>query len=278
MNFNLYLLLISLVLTTSCQSNQVALKTRPKAVLSGKVNSEARNIRVYEQEVPLEENGSFKIAMDFDYSTLINVEAGGKTREVFVQPGKEVILTIEKDSIQFTGAFIAENKHLQMEAELNEELGAYLESNWYTLHKKEEHEYIGIMDSLRNIFFTKLDQQAFTPEFIEVNTASINYAFDRIIMRYPMFHFYFTGNRVSLSEEAQNNLKSDIDEPNYRYLESYKKYVNTWFDKTLEDEMQQPLDTSTYEGVQKLNLALDLISKTFESPALREFWSFQFIK
>ncbi|MEM6380062.1 MAG: alpha/beta hydrolase, partial [Bacteroidota bacterium] len=134
------------------------------------------------------------------------------------------------------------------------------------------------MDSLKGIFISAMETEKLDADFKDLNTASLNYSFDRMLLRYPRNHSNFTGNKTQLSEEAFQGMVSEVDQLKYKELDYYKRFTRTWLDQQIERALVNPDTTNTFLGAVKTNKALELIDNTFKHSELVEYWSFEMIK
>lgn len=250
----------------------------PVATIQGHVQSNQKNIQIAGKNIELDEKGDFLFEMELEYSTIISLRAGRESYELFIAPEKTLELRLEKGKMLFIGELATENNYLLEEKELSNQIDAFFNKNWYALCRKEEAAYVRIIDSIENVLLSGLKTKALNPVFREVNAAAIGYSFDRLLLRYPQYHFNYTGNRITLSAGTLNKINSDPDRPQYRYLESYQKYVKTWMEKEVEEAVSQQKALDFYRDKVVLDKALALIKKEFNSSYLKDYWSFEYIK
>lgn len=222
-------------------------------------------------------NGNFLFEQAHDVSTIYTLYVGETAYEIFTQPGKEVVLHIKPDTVTFSGESLQENHHLLSDKFLNEGISTYLNGNWYQLHRLEETAYLHKIDSLKGLYLDNMPDKELNQEFVAINTASIHYAFDRLLLRYPTLHYYFTGEKNPISKKAAAQIVSRHDAPAFLPLESYQKFVKTWLDKQLE-ENEEVEDRALYLGKAQLTQILSIIDREFNSKKLKDFWSYEYIK
>ena len=272
--FTILLLLFTLI---SCQPPTTG-------IIIGKVEGKIDRITLDQTPISVNEEGLFTIEQSLDFSTILRLRVDDQDYEVFIQPGETVNMTLTGESISYQGDLVNENKHLLTDKQLNDELGAYLNANWYTLHSKPIGSFIHIMDSIKDLYLSSMKQVAtdqtlkVSPDFVTVNKASIGYSLDRMILRYPEWHLRFTGEQLSLPPAVTAELESKLDAPAFLSLDTYQKYVRTWLNLKAKARLSESIDTSMYEGRQQLDAKLDIIAKQFTTTALKDFWSFEAIQ
>lgn len=250
------------------------------ATIAGFVEGAPPTIREANTTIPVSADGSFRLERILDNSTILNLEIAGEIYEVFLEPGKIVELRIKDNRVQFSGPLTAENEHLLLDKELGVEIGQYFQANWVQLHAQSLVAYRRTIDSLKGRYLTNLEKASagLSRTFVEVNTASIEFGFDRLILRYPQMHQRFTGEKVVLSPELLSEFVTRLNQPRFRTLESYQRFVRAYFNYMLAGSLASLNDTTVYHGQAQLRLALDLVSKTFSDSTLRESWLFEYIK
>ena len=272
--FTTILLLITFI---SCQPPTTG-------TILGKVEGKIERITLDQNPISVNKEGLFTFKQDLDFSTILRLNVDGQDYEIFIQPGKTVNMTVTKESIVYQGDLVNENKHLLTDKQLNDELGEYLNANWYPLHSKQMGSFIHIMDSIKGLYLNSMKQvetdlnNELSPDFRMVNEASVGYSLDRMILRYPEWHLRFTGEQLSLSPAVMAKLESKLDAPSFLALDTYQKYVRTWLNLKAKTQISESVDTSIYEGRQQLDAKLNIIAKHFTTAALRDFWSFEAIR
>ena len=273
--------LLLLLLYTSCQQQEQQEQT---GTITIQVTSEINRITLGDEEINSTGAPPFLVEQELEFSTILRLNVDGNNYEVFIQPGKTVQLSIAKDSISFSGDLVLENQHLLSDKKTNDQIEKFLGDNWYPLHTKTESEFFPIVDSLRNIYLSTLEQfqvesgTSITADFIRVNRASIAYSFNRLLLRYPEWHYRFTGKKVATSPQIMAEVEITLDRPEFLGLDAYQKCARTWFDLQLDAQMESSQDSSVYLGQARLQTALGFIVEQFASPELRDYWSFQYIQ
>ncbi|MEL7123383.1 MAG: alpha/beta hydrolase, partial [Bacteroidota bacterium] len=282
------LFLFLLFITTACQENQEStpLETQvlaKKSFLKGTLeDGNIKSISYDEEAININEDGTFSFETELKYATLGYLTVNGDQNEVFLSPGKTTSLSITKDGLQFSGDLETENGQLMSDKKINAKLGSYLENNWYSIHTKPEEEFLTIIDSVKGLFLSSMEktnaEHGLSEEFMATNQASLNYSFDRMILRYPEWYKRFTGQDIQLSEQALSSIQSKTDAPQFQSLDSYEKYVRTYWDKEIQKRFAQQKDTSIYFGKQKTDIALQMINEQFKNKEAIDYWTFEFIK
>ncbi|MCH2081518.1 MAG: alpha/beta hydrolase [Saprospiraceae bacterium] len=243
-----------------------------------KINSSTA-VEINDKALKRTEEGIYVFNEQFSFPTILTLKTQDQEWEIFWDSNKNLDIKILEDSLAFQGSLIAENQHLLSEKKLNDDVSAYLNQNWYSLHIKNEVDYTGVLDSLKSAYFNRMDSSTtVSTEFKKINEASINFAFGRMLLRYPRFHRNFTGNSVALSPNATQSAQENIDDPTYCYLKSYQRYTKTWLDSEIRKAFSENQDTSVYRGLIKTQTALELIPNLFKNQKVIDYWSFEYIK
>ena len=275
-----YLLLIVLLFSFTLSYSQ----NSPKSLIIGQIEGKPKSITLGKEPVEIEQDGSFSKEYQLEFSNILRFNVNGNDYEIYLQPGKTVQVSISDETITFQGDLINENQHLLADKKINDEVIKYLSKNWYTLHRGAESQFIHKIDSIREVFLTHLkDAQMkgnnkLSEDFSKLNKASIHYSFDRIILRYPEQHRRFTGNQISLSQDAIAKINSPINAPEYLLLESYQKYFRAYLGLKIKEKLANQKNYAIYQGQLQTQTALGYISNLIDDAHLRDFWSFEYIK
>ncbi|NRB53035.1 MAG: alpha/beta hydrolase [Saprospiraceae bacterium] len=270
------LLLLSLIFT-SCQ--QQALQEQI-STLTIHAARPINRIALGDQEINMNEAPPFILAQKLEFSTILRLNIDEEDYELFLEPGKGLEITIGEDSISFQGDLSQENNYLLSEKGISTEVEKYLSDNWYRIHSQSETAFFQVIDSVKGVYLSNMARstQTISQAFIKVNNASIDYSFDRILLRYPEWHERFTGSKVAPNEALMKRVEAAVDRPEFLTLDTYQKCLRTWFTIKINKQMEVQQDSSTYLGKIQLETTLDFITQQFKSTALRDYWSFQFIK
>jgi len=261
--------LLFVVLMTGCQPNE-------QAIISGKLSSDIKEVLIGKQVVAVE-SGGFHYSIEIESGTILTLKVLEDAYEVYIEPGKTIQLDIKPETISFDGDLISENNHLLSDKEVVEQMNPFLRNNWYSIHTKGESKFIAIIDSLKEQLLNSMDESTLSKEFIDINSASVNYGFDRLTLRYPGNYNYFKGAEISLSKEVLEAFEVRLDIPEHRHLDSYQKFAKTLLDQKISEATYKE-DTTTYWGAVRLNTSLKIIEDVFQSTVLRDRWSFEYIK
>ncbi len=236
-------------------------------------------IQINNQHLKKDDKGAYNYIVDLDSPEILTLKESNNEWEIYLEPQKNLEITINKNDLVFDGDLIAENKHLLKEKKQSDAIASYLNKNWYLLHKNNLTVFQSKIDSLKTIFNTGMDtNKLLSIQFKTLNKASVDFAFDRLLLRYPRFHKNFTGKEVRISKNILNGFKNTLDTPAYAHLTSYKKFTKTYLDQKIQEQFLANNDHSSYKGLIKTNTALAIIQKTFTNKELQEFWSLEYIK
>lgn len=273
--------LLLILLFTSCQTEE---QQEQASTLTIHATREINRIMLGEEEVNINEAPPYIFERELEFSTILRLNVDEEDYEVFLAPGAATGLTISQDSISFQGDLSQENNYLLSERRINEEVEKYLSDNWYSMHSKAETDFFQVIDSIKGLYLSSMAEaqkdpgQPISPAFVKVNSASVEYSFNRLLLRYPEWHFRFTGKSVPPNPALMEKIETWIDRPEFLSLDTYQKCITTWFGLQIGEKMEALQDSSTYLGKMELQTRLDFIAEQFKSPALRDYWSFKFIQ
>ncbi|MEO0337889.1 MAG: hypothetical protein AAF242_01620, partial [Bacteroidota bacterium] len=223
--------------------------------------------------------GYYSFSQATQFPTILSLGYNGQEYEIYAEPGKIVTIDIQEEILVFQGDLMEENKHLLEEKTMSEEINIYLGQYWSRLHKMKLISFEIQVDSLKGLYLDYMEKNPnLSMAFKTLNKASVDYAFNRMLLRYPIFHQRFTGEEVSIPEARRAALRQTLDHRPYADLASYQKFVQTWIDLEVEQLMKTNKDQSVYTGLIKTTKTLDLLPQLFTNQELIEQWSFKVIQ
>lgn len=276
-------LLLLLLLFNSCQKQEHQEHTSTSTITIHAAK-EINRIMLGEEEINIDEAPPFIFEQELDFSTILRLNVDEEDYEIFLAPGASIELSIGQDSIAFQGDLSRENNYLLSEKKINAEVEKYLSDNWYRIHSQSEADFFHVIDSIKGLYLSSMAQYAeaqrslIAEDFTKVNSASIEYSFNRLLLRYPEWHFRFTGEKVPPNSDLMKKIEEWIDRPEFLSLDTYQKCIATWFELKISDEMDALQDSTLYLGKTQLQTRLNFITRQFKSAALKDYWSFKFIQ
>jgi hypothetical protein len=241
-----FLLLIFITSLISC-SQEIK-----ESQISGEIiNATESAIKIGNQTIPITADGKFTFIKVIERSILLEVSYANLEWTIFLKPESSFDILIPGESletVEYTGDLVSSNAYLLETNSLLNEINTLLNKNWVQFHRQNQANYISTIDSLKGLYLKHLSADSkryktFSQEFINVWKAQFNFEFNTLILRYPEWHFTFTDNKVELSQDAIDYLKSsEIDNPKYFELPGYKRYTKAWID--YQSEILVEKDTS----------------------------------
>lgn len=277
----LFFYLIFIVCLISCSP-----KTNDCQVNGVIVNPSEKYIKIGEQTIPISENGKFYYNQNTERPLFLDVSYGDLEWTIFLQPQSSFTLKIMGKSIseiEFNGDLVASNRYLLKVKAVTEKINDGLKQNWYTIHSQNQTDYIASIDSLKGLYWEHLandtlSQVKKSQPFINAWRTEINFAFNKFMTYYPKNHFYYTGEKVQLSDKLSNYIYlSEIDSLSCFELPSYKDYAGDWIN--LKSESLAKKDTSLKNfHLKKLEATNKIILLTFTNQYLKDYWLTKYIK
>jgi acetyl esterase/lipase len=276
-----FLLLIFITSLISCSQDI------KESQISGKIiNATESTLKIGSQTIPITEDGKFTFIKAIERPILLDVSYANLEWTIFLKPGSSFDVLIPKKSletIEYTGELISSNTYLLETNSFSLEINAFFNKNWMQFHRQNQTDYVSAIDSLKGLYLKHLNIDSiryatFSQEFIKLWKAEINYGFNKLILKYPKWHFQFTDNIVELSSQTIDYTKTaKIDCLEYIDLPSYKKYTKTWID--FESETLIEKDTSQkHYNLKKIEAASQVISDIFDNQYLKDFWLTEYLK
>ncbi len=205
---------------------------------------------------------------------------------IFLTPGSSFTMLIPEkklNAIQYKGDLVPSNTYLLGINSISVKVNEYLRQNWYAMHSQNQTDYIASMDSLKGLYWEHLANDTLSQfkksqTFINAWKTEINFAFNKYMTYYPKNHFYYTGEKVPLSDTTSKYIYvSEIDSLSYFDLPSYKDYAEDWIDHN--SEILAEKDTSLRNfHLKKLDATNKIIHSTFTNQYLKDYWLTKYIK
>ena len=276
-----FVLLIFVTILISC-SQEVK-----ESQISGRIiNATESTLKIGSQTIPIAEDGKFIFNRVIERPVLLDVSYANLEWTIFLKPESrfEVLIPEKRfETIEYTGDLIFSNAYLLETSSLTNEINSFINNNWVQLHSKNQTDYISTIDSFKSLYLKHLTKDSkryerFSKEFIKAWKAEINFGLNTLVLRYPEMHFQFTDNKVVLSRNTIDYLKSlEIDNPEYFKLPSYKRFTRAWID--YQSEILVEKDTSLkHYSLKKMETTLQIIPEIFDNQYVKDFWILVYLK
>ena len=276
-----FLLLIFITSLISC-SQEIK-----ESQISGKIiNATESTLKIGSQTIPITEDGKFTFIKVIERPILLDVSYANWEWTIFLKPGSSFDVLIpgkSLETIEYTGDLIYSNAYLLETSSLTNEINTFINKNWVQFHQQNQTDYVSAIDSLKGLYLKHLTIDSiryatFSEEFIKLWKAEINYGFNKLILKYPKWHFQFTGNIVKLSRQTIYYTKTaKIDCLEYIDLPSYKKYTKTWIDNESKTLVEKDTSQKHY-SLKKIEAVFQILPEIFNNPYLRDFWLTEYLK
>jgi acetyl esterase/lipase len=276
-----FLLIILITIIISCSQET------KESQISGKiVNATESTIKIGNQTIPITEDGKFTFILVIERPAFLDVSYANLEWTIFLKPESSINILIPEtslESIEYTGQLISSNTYLLKTGSLSEDLNVYFNKNWMQFHRQNQADYISTIDSLKGLYLKHLTAdskryETFSQEFIKAWKAQIDFGFNTLILRYPERHFQLTNNKVELSRNAIDYLKSpEIDNIEYFDLSGYKSYTKAWIDYKSEILIEKDTSLKHY-SLKKMETILQIVPEIVNNQYLRDFWLTEYLK
>jgi acetyl esterase/lipase len=276
-----FLLIILITIIISCSQET------KESQISGKiVNATESTIKIGNQTIPITEDGKFTFILVIERPAFLDVSYANLEWTIFLKPESSINILIPEtslESIEYTGQLISSNTYLLKTGSLSEDLNVYFNKNWMQFHRQNQADYISTIDSLKGLYLKHLTAdskryETFSQEFIKAWKEEIDFGFNTLILRYPERHFQLTNNKVELSRNAIDYLKSpEIDNIEYFDLSGYKSYTKAWIDYKSEILIEKDTSLKHY-SLKKMETILQIVPEIVNNQYLRDFWLTEYLK
>lgn len=255
--------------------------------ISGEIiNATESTIKIGDQSIPITENGKFYYNKKIERPMLLDVSYANLEWIIFLIPKSNFTILIPEKNlnvIEYKGDLVPSNTYLLGINPISDKINEYLTQNWYTIHSQHQTDYIASIDSLKGLYWEHLANDTLrqvkkSQIFINAWKTEINFAFNKFMTYYPKNHFYYTGEKVQLSDKSSNYIYlSEIDSLSYFELPSYKDYAGDWIN--LKSDNLAEKDTSLRNfHLKKLDATNKIIHLTFTNQYLKDYWLTKYIK
>ncbi len=276
-----FLLIILITIIISCSQ-----ETKESQISGIIVNATESTIKIGNQTIPITEDGKFTFILVIERPTFLDVSYANLEWTIFLKPESSINILIPEtslESIEYTGQLISSNTYLLKTGSLSEDLNVFFNKNWLQFHRQNQADYISTIDSLKGLYLKHLSAdskryETFSQEFIKTWKAEIDFGLNTLILRYPERHFQLTNNKVELSRNAIDYLKSsEIDNLEYFDLSGYKSYTKAWIDYKSEILIEKDTSLKHY-SLKKMETILQIVPEIFNNQYLRDFWLTEYLK
>jgi len=277
----LFFYLISIVCFIACSPK------KNDCQISGLIiNPTEKNIKIGIQTIPITEDGMFYYNQEIERPMFLNVSYGDLEWILFLTPKSNFSIRIPDknlNAIEYKGDLASSNTYLLGINTITEKVNKYLNQNWYTLHSQHQTDYIASMDSLKSLYWEHLvndtlRQAKKSQIFINAWKSENNFTFNKYMTYYPKNHFYYTGEKVQLSDKSINYIYlKEIDSLNYFDLPSYKDYAEDWIDFKSEGLAEKDTSLRNFH-LKKMDATNKIIHLTFTNQYLKDYWLTKYMK
>jgi len=267
------LIVLIFALHISCSTENIQYQ------ITGSVSDSAdRTIEIDGQTIPISEGGGFSFVKEIERPVFLDISYANLEWTVFLLPESSLDIQISGgslDAIEYKGDLIPSNTFLLGIVPVSQEINDFLNQNWVQIHQQDQEDYISTIDSMKGRFMEDLPADE---AFVKAWKTDVNFAFNKIMLYYPRNHFYYTGEKVELSDESISYIKvPEIDTLACFDLPSYKDFAEDWIDYKSEHLLEGKTSSKHYK-LMKMDAVSRLIPEIFTSQFLRDYWYAEYLK
>jgi len=235
-------------------------------------------IEIDGQTIPISEGGVFSFVKEIERPVFLDISYANLEWTVFLLPESSLDIQIKGgslDAIEYKGDLIPSNTFLLGIVPVSQEINDFLNQNWVQIHQQDQEDYISTIDSMKERLMEDLPADE---AFVKAWKTDIDFAFNKIMLYYPRNHFYYTGEKVELSDESISYIKvPEIDTLACFDLPSYKDFAEDWIDYKSEHMVEGEISSKHY-NLMKMESVSRLIPEIFTSQYLRDYWYAEYLK
>ncbi len=230
-----------------------------KAVISGKIINPVNDfvfVRSMDQSdsTMLDSTGIFRLEMDIDKPGYYIFSDGNEITHIYISPGDNIYMTLNTEAfdetIEYSGHGSVPNKFLA---------GKYLVNEKMTKDPKEsymlnEEEFRHFVDSNHTVLLHCLDtffagQSVQYDEFIDFEKSKMLYDKATLLLVYPSYYMYFSGNKDYQPGEDYYAFLDEVDINNSRFLElqEFKSFVGRYISHKAGEKVKQLPQLKKYD-------------------------------
>ena len=267
------LIVLIFALHISCSTENIQYQ------ITGSVSGSADGtIEIDGQTIPISEGGGFSFVKEIERPVFLDISYANLEWTVFLLPESSLDIQISGgslDAIEYKGDLIPSNTFLLGIVPVSQEINDFLNQNWVQIHQQDQEDYISTIDSMKGRFMEDLPADE---AFVKAWKTDVNFAFNKIMLYYPRNHFYYTGEKVELSDESISYIKvPEIDTLACFDLPSYKDFAEDWIDYKSEHLLEGKTSSKHYK-LMKMDAVSRLIPEIFTSQFLRDYWYAEYLK
>lgn len=267
------LIVLIFALHISCSTENIQYQ------ITGSVSGSADGtIEIDGQTIPISEGGGFSFVKEIERPVFLDISYANLEWTVFLLPESSLDIQISGgslDAIEYKGDLIPSNTFLLGIVPVSQEINDFLNQNWVQIHQQDQEDYISTIDSMKGRFMEDLPADEV---FVKAWKTDVNFAFNKIMLYYPRNHFYYTGEKVELSDESISYIKvPEIDTLACFDLPSYKDFAEDWIDYKSEHLLEGKTSSKHYK-LMKMDAVSRLIPEIFTSQFLRDYWYAEYLK
>jgi len=247
--------------------------------INGSIQNVAdKSLKIDEQDVSIDEDGSFKYQLELEKPIYVTFDLGEATL-LFIEPGDSLHVKLDAnqflETINISGTAEEINQFLVKEALESKKVNDYFNSNYQKIFILEENDYIEHTDSLRNIFENLLnnfikEKKKVNEYFIETHKAMLFYGWSDLLIRYPNWYRQFSGKDDYEPSEQFNQYLNllNLNNSDFLHLDEYQSFLKNYVDIKAEEELKKnPIYSDKNHKI--FRAKFDLISNTFVDPEVK---------
>jgi len=264
---------------TSCH------KGNKETWISGEiVNPDDSILQVGDSILPVLKNGKFIFNINLKSPVFYDVTYGKITWGLYAEPGTKIGFTLKSNNLSelvYNGDLVHENNILKESISINEVTNSIFNKEWVNIHKKNEKEFVSLIDSLQGLFLDQIlstqDKGKISREFNQLYSTDVKYAFGRLIIQYPDLHLTYSGEKIGLSKFTLDYLNTiPIDNRDFFLLSNYKRFCKTQIDFKANQVVNQNQDPKYYND-KKMQAVFQIVPNIFKDRYLRDYWISEYL-
>jgi acetyl esterase/lipase len=248
------------------------------------VNPGDSMLQIGDSILPVTREGKITFRINLKSPVFYDVSYRKITWGLYAEPGKKIGFILRSDNLSdlvFYGDLVNENNILKESIRIFEVTNSILNQEWINIHKKNEQDFLSVIDSLQALFLNQIlssqNKDNISGEFCQLYSTDVKYGFGPMIFHYPDLHLAYSGEKISLSRSILDYLNTiPTDNREYFHLSNYKSFCKSRIDFQANQIAIQNQD-NVYFNAKKMQAVFQVVPEMFKDLYIRDYWKSEYL-
>ena len=260
----LFFVFSSLLFISSCKESTIK--------ISGKINNHSSKLLYLEYNntedtIKINENGEFYHTIKMNNPAYAFLYAKRSNINLYLEPSHDINIVFDERNTLANPTFSGDGKKINDYLKLQGNIIV-----GYKLYKKNSSQFVKQIEKTKKIKLNLI--KGLNRKFANLEKSRIKYLIANCYYNYPLYHRYYSNSKkTSIPDNFYDFEKTlKIDDPNFLFLESYKKFVKCFLDRKLNEFDNEINDKN------KIKLQIILAEKYFKSLEVLDYLKYIVIR